>query len=177
MLPDQQPHVNWNDEKSFEQVYLLYFKKLYRLCYFHIQDVEESKEIVHDLFHALWERRNSLTIQSSVEGYLTKAIKLKICHYLRDKISDEKHLSYAASRYPVSEDHTENAFLYNILSELIDQLTEQLPQQCGKVFVLSRKHGMRNSDIASLLKISEKAVEHQITRALAFFRKELMEYR
>lgn len=174
MIINQVP-TNWNDEKSFEEVYLTYFKKLYRLCYQHIQDVEDSKEIVHDLFHSLWERRNSLVIETSLEGYLIGATKQKILKYLRDKISAQKHLAFATADYAEASHETENAFFFNVLTDQLEELTRQLPPQCGKVFVLSRTQGLSNIEIARTLAISEKAVEYHITRALTFLRKKLSE--
>ena len=51
----------------------------------------------------------------------------------------------------------------------------ELPRQCRRVFKMSREEGYSNKEIASQLLISERAVEFHITKALAFFRKNLTE--
>jgi RNA polymerase sigma-70 factor (ECF subfamily) len=48
----------------------------------------------------------------------------------------------------------------------VQQLIEQLPLKCRRVFVLRRVHGVSQRDIAKDLGISESAVEKQATRGL-----------
>jgi RNA polymerase sigma factor (sigma-70 family) len=45
-------------------------------------------------------------------------------------------------------------------------LVETLPAKCKSVFKMSREQGLSNREIASVLLISERAVEHHITKAL-----------
>ena len=49
----------------------------------------------------------------------------------------------------------------------------KLPDRCREVFMMSRFQNMKNKEIAAALKISEKAVEKHIHKALTVFRKEL----
>jgi RNA polymerase sigma-70 factor (ECF subfamily) len=51
-----------------------------------------------------------------------------------------------------------------------------MPERCREIFKLSRFENKRNKEIAEELKISVKAVEKQVTKALATIRKEMKDY-
>ncbi|QEC73898.1 sigma-70 family RNA polymerase sigma factor [Arachidicoccus ginsenosidivorans] len=67
----------------------------------------------------------------------------------------------------------EEAYRLKILQEEILQAANQLPDKCRLIYKLSRENGYSNKKIASVLSLSEKTVENQITRALHFLRKKL----
>lgn len=43
---------------------------------------------------------------------------------------------------------------------------DRLPDRCREIFLMSKRDGMKYSEIASELGLSEKTVEHQISKAL-----------
>jgi RNA polymerase sigma-70 factor (ECF subfamily) len=45
-----------------------------------------------------------------------------------------------------------------------------LPEQCRKVFILSRTNGLKNKEISESLELSEKTVESHLTKALKTIR-------
>ncbi|MCM4163451.1 MULTISPECIES: sigma factor-like helix-turn-helix DNA-binding protein [unclassified Arenibacter] len=50
-----------------------------------------------------------------------------------------------------------------------------LPPKCRQIFILSKKEGLDNIEIAEYLEVSRKTVENQITKAFAILRKKLGE--
>jgi RNA polymerase sigma-70 factor (ECF subfamily) len=65
------------------------------------------------------------------------------------------------------------------ISELagkIERSIGALPEECRKVFVMSRTDGMSNREIASALGISENTVKVQIYRALKKLRVTLRDF-
>jgi RNA polymerase sigma-70 factor (ECF subfamily) len=66
-----------------------------------------------------------------------------------------------------------------IEQELEDKLNEvlnRLPDRCREIFKLSRFENKKNREIAEELDISVKAVEKQISKALATIRTEMKDY-
>ena len=59
------------------------------------------------------------------------------------------------------------------LSAYIDLLIAELPPQRQKIFHLSRKEHKSYKEIADLMHLSEKTVEHQVSEALKFLRKHI----
>jgi len=66
--------------------------------------------------------------------------------------------------------------IQNDLTSAIDQSLESLPENCKKIFRLSRIDGLKNKEIASTLSISVRTVETQIYRALKIIRANLKEH-
>lgn len=46
------------------------------------------------------------------------------------------------------------------------KLIDELPDRCREIFLMSKRDGMKYSEIAAELGISVKTVEHQISKAL-----------
>ncbi len=51
-----------------------------------------------------------------------------------------------------------------------------MPEQCHRVFILSRKYGMKNTEISTFLGINLKTVEKHMSKALSLLRVYLKEY-
>ena len=73
------------NEATFTEVYNTCWEKVFAICYNHTHDVEVAKELVQEIFKSLWERRENLQINVSLERYLLRAAKLKVSEYSRNK--------------------------------------------------------------------------------------------
>jgi RNA polymerase sigma-70 factor (ECF subfamily) len=62
------------------------------------------------------------------------------------------------------------------LEEKLNVVLESLPERCRQIFTMSRFENKKNKEIAEELAISTKAVEKQITKALATIRTEMKDY-
>ena len=62
------------------------------------------------------------------------------------------------------------------MSRRIQELIEELPPQCRKIFLLNRFEGKKYQLIADELKISIKTVEGHISKALVNLRAGLRDY-
>ena len=55
----------------------------------------------------------------------------------------------------------------------ISHAIDQLPKKCKEIFILSKKNGLTNIEIAEYLGISIKTVENQMTLAFSKIKKQL----
>jgi RNA polymerase sigma-70 factor (ECF subfamily) len=62
---------------------------------------------------------------------------------------------------------------YTELHQKIESIIRDLPPQCRKAYILKRIEGKKYHEIASELKISSKAVEAPVSRALTRLREGL----
>ena len=62
------------------------------------------------------------------------------------------------------------------LRHILAQAISKLPERCREIFELSRFENLKNKEIAEKLRITEKTVENQITKALNILRKELKDF-
>src|SRR3546814_20584259 len=68
--------IQESDHDAFNQLFLKFYKPLLLFSNFMVED-EEAKDLIADLFLDLWEKRESLSIHSSVSAYLHTALKNK----------------------------------------------------------------------------------------------------
>ena len=164
------------DEDSFKEIYNLYWEKVFSVCYSNLGESEAAKGMVQEIFKSLWERKEELEINQSVERYLVRSAKFKVFEYIRNKKIREQHLENIVANQTTSLNYTENEVMVSSLSERITNLIENLPSQCRRVFKMSREQGLSNKEIASDLLISERAVEYHISKAVTSLKSHLTEY-
>jgi RNA polymerase sigma-70 factor (family 1) len=163
------------DKETFETAYHLYWEKVYAVCYNQIREVEPAKGMVQDIFRSLWERKDHLNLEK-IDHYLIRSAKFKAFEYIRNKVSRQKHMGLKLQEDCLSSNCTEERILYNSLQEKVTGLVETLPCQCKKVYKMSREEGLANKEIASILLISERAVEYHITKATTMLKLKLSSY-
>ena len=160
------------DRKSFEELYNVYAKMIFRMCYRSLGDQEEASNIVHNIFLHVWEHRETLVLEKA-EHYFLRAAKMQIMKYYRDKASRQTHLNKVLDDYTDADFSTEEVVLYRELRGNVDSLVEQLPGQQRKVYKMRDMEGKTARQIAHELKISISAVKQHITKATFFLRAHL----
>lgn len=160
--------------EGFKKAYDLYAGKMYSICRSRIDNPENAKEIVHDIFLSIWERKETLVIEDSIEKYLVRATKLKIIDFYR--LSHRKEtvtISSETEQHTDLNTDTEQQVNFQELTRLLQELMQCLPIQSRKIFQMSREQGLTNKEIASTLFISEKSVEYHMKKVLNFMKKHL----
>lgn len=87
------------------------------------------------------------------------------------RYSDDLQLNYEA----LNELNLEQID-FSGLEKLIQDTIASLPERCREVFMMSRYEELKNMEIAQKLDISIKAVEANVTRALAKLRESTKDY-
>lgn len=166
-----EPRPDIRTAKGFEQVYCSFFKRMLLICYSKVADEDLAKDIIQDIFKSLWDRRKTLVINGDIEHYLMRALKFKMIDYFRQVSRREALKNIAIQPIAESHNHTEEHIAYTELKNQVHKATDKLPDQCRKVFRMSREQGLSNKEIARSLVISERAVAYHISYALQFLRK------
>ena len=162
--------------EGFKEIYDTYWETVYAVCFNNTGAVELSQDMTQAIFQSLWERKNKLTIQKSIENYLVRAAKLKVAEHFRNRSIREKHLKCISKDCCKSAQCTKEDVNYSLLVQKLDLLVEELPCRCQEVFRKSREEGLTNKEIAQKLDISQRAVEYHISKALSFLKEEMPEY-
>jgi RNA polymerase sigma-70 factor (ECF subfamily) len=161
------------EQGAFTEIYNRYWDTMLAIAWNHSKDRAVSKDIVHDVFISLWERRDLVNIQN-LPGFLTVSVKLSIYHYYQ-KEQRRSQLALKNFEYEIIS-YEEDKLDARFLQQYIDDIVEELPEKCRLVFRYSRENGMKNSEIAAEMQITEKGVEANLTRALKTIRGELKKY-
>lgn len=157
-----------NDNFAFDEIFRQYYKQL---CYFSfkiVQNNDIAEEIVQDLFVHLWEKRKDLNINTSLKSYLYRSVhNNSVRQFKKEKLHEsleDYHNKPESFSSAIEQAETEN-YIYNTI--------EKLPEQCRKIFKMSRFEDLKYREIAEKLNLSIKTVETQMSRALKFLSKNL----
>jgi RNA polymerase sigma-70 factor (ECF subfamily) len=151
------------DANAMTEIYNRYWRKMLLVAYNLTKDKSTAQEIVQQVLIKLWDRRDTVNIDS-LPNYLAVAVKYSVYTYL----SREKRRSEVdAANLPKAVDNFDEEKIYaNFLQEYISGVVDTLPEKCKLVFKYSRENGKTIPEIARDLSISEKTVEAHLTKAL-----------
>jgi RNA polymerase sigma-70 factor (ECF subfamily) len=168
-------------EAAWKELFDTYYTKLCYVAVDYVSDDFIAEAIVGDVMYNLWTIHKRLDIHTSLEGYLRNAVRNACKNYLQlknvklekdsidDRTADSPDISYNGTD-PLS------LLLDNELQEKINAAIDDLPDDCGRVFRMSRKEGLSNAEIAQQLGISINTVKYHIRNALHLLRQALGPY-
>lgn len=175
--------IKQGDEKAFEQVYNKYYEQLCRFSLHLIHNSSLVEEVVDDVLFYLWDNREEIDI-TSLDGYLLRAVKNR-------SLNAVNSLSYRKESKNIGLDVSEEANFLNSLfddkhpleklleQEMKEELTKainNLPEECRRVFKLSRMENKKYSEIALMLGISVNTVKYHMSNAISILSKNMVPY-
>lgn len=164
-----------SNEKAFEELFHKYYSHLCLFASRILQDDNSAEEIVQDFFVKLWEKREQLTIETSVKSYLFTSVKnlcLNFIQHNKVKLQYAQTILYETSNNQLDD----NSFFEINLAEKIEESIQSLPEKRREIFRLSRENGLKYREIAKKLNISIKTVETQMGLAIKNLREKLKNY-
>ena len=168
--------IREGDERAFQTLFRKYYAILCNYARQILDDKALAEETVQDMFVKIWEKRQTLTIETSVKNYFFRSIR----NHCLNQIQHEKIKKQYADRVLDSarqEIDPEQNFIEVDLIRRIEESIASLPPKRREIFRLSREQGMKYKEIAEALNLSEKTVEAQMGLALKHLRNELKDYR
>lgn len=167
--------IRHDDERAFNELFRRYWKKVHSMAYSRVRSREVTEEITQELFTSLWDKRNSHTILN-LPSYLYQAVKFKALNYIESKIVEEKYWNYYRTFVDQRENATDLMVGYHELMSAIENGLTHLSDKSKRVFTLHRMEGWSIPEIASLLNLSEKAIQYHLTQSLKKLRVHLRNY-
>jgi len=161
------------DRQAFAEIYQRFKGPLYAHAYRKVWDEAEADDLVHDLFAALWDRRESLELTGQLSSYLYTAIRNRVFKLIAKKGVSSAYVTSIKAAIERGDCVTDHLVRTNMLSELIEREIAALPPKMREVFLLSRKAGLSHREIAGQLEISEETVKKHVHHALRVLRVKL----
>jgi RNA polymerase sigma-70 factor (ECF subfamily) len=155
------------------QLFKEHYEQLHRYAYTILKNEDEAKDVVQSVFLTLWEKQETLRINTSPKAYLFRSVYHESLNYIRKQDVLRKHHTAAAE---VHEDTFQKPFSFEddlAVKEQIEQVLRELPPQCREVFVKSRAEQKKYSEIAAEMGIAVKTVEAHMSKALKLIRQML----
>lgn len=162
------------DKKAFNTFFLRYYPIL---CAYATQFVgmNDAEEIIQDMMVGIWERRKEMVVDSSLNGYLFRAVRNKCFNHIEKiRIHEQVHFIIAGSMQLQFEDP--DFYIVEELTQKIEEALGRLPEKYRQAFVMNRIEGKTYNEIATELGISSKTVDYRIQQALKSLRIELRDY-
>lgn len=161
------------NQQIFEDFFRDYFKPLVNFANKFLNNIDDSKEIVHDVFINLWEKRNSIDVKNSVKSYLYTSVNNRCLNFIRDNKKFNSNIQLDNIDAVISPT---DALTELEIQSIIDKTLNSLSPKVKRVFELSRYKNMKYKEIAEKLNISQKTVESHISAALKALRINLKDY-
>jgi RNA polymerase sigma-70 factor (ECF subfamily) len=162
-----QKRVAGGEQRAFEDLYRLFFARLFNFVVLYVHKKEIAEEIVNDVMMKIWNRREELATIRHLETYLFVAARNHSLNYLSQ---------YSPFHIELEPDNGQGQLInltdpgkemeWKELSFRLNQAIDELPDQCRTVFRLIREEGFRYKQVAEILNISPRTVETQLFRAI-----------
>lgn len=168
--------IKEGDETAFEMIFRTYYEPLCNYAYSFLLDRDEAEEVVQAAFLNIWEKRETISVKTSLKSYLFRAIRNNCLNVIKHSKIKRKHADEAIFTTEKSHEEVAQSLISSELDQKIGDALLVLPEQCRLIFKMSRFEELKYSEIADQLNISVKTVENQIGKALKIMREQLKEY-
>ncbi|MGD9557173.1 MAG: RNA polymerase sigma factor [Mangrovibacterium sp.] len=165
LMTQEKQNIDW-----FKTVFNDYFEYIRNYIYYLSGDIALAEDLTQDVFLAFWEEQGRIK-KETVRAYLfTIAKNLFFKYHRRKKIN----LTFISSLIP-EQDHQSPEFVLELkeFDQALQKLIGRIPEKTRVIFLMNRIDRLTYTEIAETMKISIKAVEKHMTKALKFLRENM----
>ena len=153
---------------SFERLYKANYRQMYRLAYLVVEDEEDARDAVSQVFAQLWKSRPAVK-DDSMTAYLLTATRNQSLHIVRQRSLREKIEEEFRWEQQLCDDREHD----ELMAELRQLIADELTPRARQVLALHFDEDLTYRETAEALGISPSAVNKHITLSLAKLRKKL----
>lgn len=165
-----------DDLNAFDVLFNRYWKSLFIAAQVRVGDEETAKDIVQTLLIDVWQKRNEIQVNTSLEQFLHGAVKRKVLHHFRSENIRQNAMENALERMGNLIHSEDNLSSYFNLEKIVSEEVEEMPVNMKRAFLL-RSDSYSVREIAENLNLAEQTVSNNITEALKRLKRRLkMEY-
>lgn len=151
--------------KDFET----YFRKLYLQLGMYalriVGNADDAEDIVEEAFMKTWNTIAQGTDIPNFKAYMYRCVRNECVSFLRHRQELEDMDSIPEICDEVIDDSVRDARIWRAIDDL--------PGKCREIFLMSKRDGFSNEEIAEELDISIKTVKNQMTKAFSRLRESL----
>lgn len=157
----------YEDQSAYKALFFILFPSLQNFAFSIVKSRVLAEEIASDMLLEVWIRRKTLTDIDNLKLYLFAGAK----HAAVNKLKQEnKYAQFSLenlqvefiSDYISPEESTE----LHELQHNIAKAVKELPPACQLIYKLAKEDRLKYKDIARLLDLSIKTIDHQLAIAL-----------
>lgn len=178
------PSILCNSDQ-FGKFFSEYKSHFTHIAFSYVRDMDVAKDIVTDSFVYLWERREELTSETNLKGYIYCCIRNRCNSHLRgklthikatDELSKQTQWHLQASLNSLDNDEiTKKLFQKEVIAIFQEELAK-MPTRTREVFQASRNEELTYQEIAAKYNIPVRRVTSEIQSALQILRHALKDF-
>ena len=130
-----------------------------------VDNADDAEDIVENTFMKAWQIVSSGSEIENFNSYIYRCVRNECISFLRGR----KELEDIDSISEICEEVIDTSFRDARIWKAIDEL----PEKCREIFLMSKRDGLTNAEIAEEMNISIKTVKNQMTKAFARLRESL----
>lgn len=176
-IKSHMPEQPREEEQEFRQLFDTYFERVHSLSMRYIRNGGLAEEAAMDVMFRIWKNRRRINEIENRDGYIFKLAYHTIINILRKK----EHLLFsidglAEERQPAADPSPLYTLYHKDLHTAYENAVLALPDKRRQIFIMNREQNLSSSEIARILGISPRTVEHQIGSALRSIREAMKQY-
>jgi RNA polymerase sigma-70 factor (ECF subfamily) len=158
------------NSEAYAEIYQRYWAVLFRHARKMLQNDDEAKDLVQDIFTVLWAKVSELNLTGSLSSYLYSAVRYKVFDLIDKNKVRNNYLASLQEFIQHGEYTTDHVIREKQLASLIEKEVAMLPSKMRQVFQLSRNNNLSHKEIAEKMEISDQTVKKQIHNAIRILR-------
>ena len=154
---------------GIDSLFRLYYRPLCVYALHYIEDKDLIEDLVQEAFTAYWMKETADGGIDNPKAYLYSAVRNRCIDAIRRQRRNVDLYSLEEEILPVEDDEVisdEEAVDNSLREARIWSAIDRLPAKRRRIFLMSRRDGMKYSEIAGALGLSENTVRNQVSRAL-----------
>lgn len=151
--------------REFEMMFRRWYMPLGMYAMRIVDDADDAEDLVEECFLKAWKSVEEGAEIDNFKAYLYRLCRNECVSFLRKKTD-----SVGIDTIPDVSDETIDT---SERDARIWRAIDKLPEKCREIFLMSKRDGLTNEEIAEEMNISIKTVKNQMTKAYSRLREEL----
>lgn len=165
--------IQQGDRAALNELFQRHYSRLCNFSNSFLHDRLEAQDAVTDVFLKIWLQASKIEIHLDIVPYLFICVRNESFARLKryGKWSASLTNLDDAEAVAAPDQDPQRDLEVVELEQQMTLLIDSLPEGCRRIFRMSRHDHLSYKEIATVLGVSEKTVENQMTKALALLRK------
>lgn len=156
-------NIRDGDEAAFERVYRAYHAAMWDIAHRYMRDPDSAEDVVHDVFRMVWERRATLSVESTLAVYLFGAVRHRALNVLRHtgvvRRAAEGFETDDVPALGAPPPHADADATARDLERYVLRYVDALPERTRTLVLLRWRHRLSYPEIAVALGMSPEAAK------------------
>lgn len=160
-----------DDVKAFDCIYWKYNQAIYRNVLKIVKNIEESENLLQEVFFTLWDKRQSLDIEKPVNNWLFVVSYNKSITYIKKSLNEKIASQQLEPNFLNNDDDDSLRIKKESQFKILEEAISMLSPQKRKVFELCKNQGKTYEQSAIELGISKHTVKEYLSDSIKAIKK------